>query len=506
MRPGLNNGVTEKSASDAPSGVLQALPQEIPLARNRHYALPAWLQPTVDFALILAAFALAYITRYHLSIFRPVLEINQADFGPYVPFAFIYAAILWLIYQGNGLYRPARGRALMEEIYSIGSGIASAIVVLLALFFIFQPLVFSRLMLVYVAVITLALLTLARVARRLLEAHLRSKGIGVERVLVVGAGDAGQAILRVMMARRNLGYQPIGYMDDDSAERADLGRVKWLGSPENLRSTIRRYQVDLVVIALPWSSHSLIQSLARTARRAGADVRLVPDVFQLNMRQVQVENLDGIPLLGVSSEQPFKGTSRLFKRAIDIGLIVLASPLLLAIFALTALAIRLESRGPVLYSARRVGENGREFDMLKFRSMIPDAEKYQQQLVEQLGEDPRHPKIRNDPRVTRVGRLIRATSVDELPQLANVLRGQMSLVGPRPPTPDEVALYEPWHMQRLAGIPGMTGLWQVSGRSHVPFDEMCLLDIYYLENWSVWMDLRILFMTLPHVLLRQGAY
>jgi exopolysaccharide biosynthesis polyprenyl glycosylphosphotransferase len=492
--------------TEAPSGVLQSIAQDIPLPRNRHYALPVWLQPAIDFVLILAAFALAYVARYELSIFRPVLEINQADFGPYTPFALIYAAILWVIYQGNGLYRPARGRALMEEVYQIGSGVASAIVVLLALFFIFQPLVFSRLMLLYVAVATVALLMLARVLRRVVEAHMRSKGIGVERVLVVGAGDAGQAILRVMMARRNLGYQPIGYMDDTAAVRADLGRVKWLGAPENLRSTIRRYQVDLVVIALPWSSHTLIQSLTRTATRAGADVRLVPDVFQLNMRQVQVENLDGIPLLGFNSEQPFRGTSRLVKRAIDISLIVLVSPLLLVIFALTALAIRLESPGSIFYTARRVGENGREFDMLKFRSMIPDAEKYQQQLVQELGEDPRHPKIRNDPRVTRVGRVIRATSIDELPQLVNVLLGQMSLVGPRPPTPDEVTLYEPWHMQRLQGIPGITGLWQVSGRSHVPFDEMCLLDIYYLENWSVWMDLRILFMTLPRVLLRQGAY
>jgi exopolysaccharide biosynthesis polyprenyl glycosylphosphotransferase len=353
-----------------------------------------------------------------------------------------------------------------------------------------------------------ALLTLARVVRRAVEAHLRSKGIGVERVLVVGAGEAGQAVLRTMMARRDLGYQPIGYMDetDDNNDRADLGRVKWLGSPENLRSTIRRHHVDLVVIALPWSSHDLIQSLTRAARRAGAEVRLVPDVFQLNMRQVQVENLDGIPLLGFNDERRFAGTNRVIKRAIDIGLILLASPILLLILAFTALAIRLESPGPVFYTARRVGENGREFDMLKFRSMIPDAEKYQQQLVEQLGEDPRHPKIKNDPRVTRVGRVIRAISVDELPQLVNVLLGQMSLVGPRPPTPDEVALYEPWHMQRLHGIPGITGLWQVSGRSHVPFDEMCLLDIYYLENWSVWLDLQILVMTLPRVLLRHGAY
>ena len=149
---------------------------------------------------------------------------------------------------------------------------------------------------------------------------------------------------------------------------------------------------------------------------------------------------------------------------------------------------------------------GREFNMIKFRSMVPDAEKYRQQLVEATGEDPRHPKIKNDPRITNVGAFIRATSIDELPQLINVLRGEMSLVGPRPPTPDEVALYEPWHMQRLQMIPGMTGMWQISGRSDVPFDEMCLLDIYYIENWSVRLDLQIMAMTIPYLLLQRGAY
>jgi lipopolysaccharide/colanic/teichoic acid biosynthesis glycosyltransferase len=138
--------------------------------------------------------------------------------------------------------------------------------------------------------------------------------------------------------------------------------------------------------------------------------------------------------------------------------------------------------------------------------MIPDADKFREQLVRDSGEDPRHPKIKNDPRITRVGRFIRATSLDELPNLFNVLRGQMSLVGPRPPTPDEVALYQPWHMQRLQTLPGLTGLWQVHGRSEVPFDEMCLLDIYYIENWSVGLDAQILMMTVPRVLLRHGAY
>jgi lipopolysaccharide/colanic/teichoic acid biosynthesis glycosyltransferase len=144
--------------------------------------------------------------------------------------------------------------------------------------------------------------------------------------------------------------------------------------------------------------------------------------------------------------------------------------------------------------------------MYKFRSMIPDADRYRQQLIETHEQDPRHPKIVDDPRITKVGKFIRRTSLDELPNLFNVLRGEMSLVGPRPPLPDEVALYEQWHRQRLQTIPGLTGLWQVSGRSEVPFDEMVLMDIYYIENWSVLFDIQILFMTIPKVLLRRGAY
>jgi lipopolysaccharide/colanic/teichoic acid biosynthesis glycosyltransferase len=144
--------------------------------------------------------------------------------------------------------------------------------------------------------------------------------------------------------------------------------------------------------------------------------------------------------------------------------------------------------------------------MIKFRSMIENADAMRSQLVQTLELDPRHPKIKDDPRITRVGRFIRRTSIDELPNLINVLTGQMSLVGPRPPTPDEVALYAPWHRQRLQVKPGMTGLWQVNGRSEVPFDEMCLLDIYYIENWSMGLDAQILMMTIPRVLMRSGAY
>lgn len=470
-------------------------------------AEPRWLMPLLDIVLAFVAFALAYYVRYDLQLLRPVFEANVATFTPYLPYVAFYALLMLANYRGRGLYKNIRGRSWAEEVYTVTNGATNATVMVMAVSFFLQPAVFSRLMLIYAAAITVMLLSVARVGQRIIRANLRNKGIGVQRVLIVGVGETGQAVLRTMIARKELGYIPVGYLDDDPDRgNVDLGRVKGLGKTENLKQVIHDHKVDLVLVTLRWTHHDLIVDLVRISQRAGVDVRIVPDVFQLNMRQVQVENLDGIPLLGMSATRPFYRTNRLLKRAMDWALILIASPVLIPVLALVALAIRLEGPGPIFYAQRRVGENGRGFNMVKFRSMVPDAEKSRQQLVEDHQLDPRHPKIPDDPRITRVGKVIRKTSLDELPNLYNVLRGEMSIVGPRPPTPDEVQLYDPWHRQRLKIMPGITGLWQVSGRSDVPFDEMCLLDIYYIENWSIQLDLQILMMTLPRVLMRQGAY
>jgi exopolysaccharide biosynthesis polyprenyl glycosylphosphotransferase len=462
--------------------------------------------PLIDIMGAILAFLLAYIMRYELEILRPVLEINTATFSPYLPYMAAYVGWLLLMYRGSGLYRAVRGRPLSEEIYAIINGVTSATVMVMALSFIFQPLVFSRLMVLYVAAVTIIALIGARVALRMVQARRRARGIGIERVLVVGAKGVGQAVVSTMLVRKDLGYLPVGFLDDDpTVGIADLGRVRGFGAISNFPQVVKEQNVDLVVITLDWAHHPTIMQIVQQAKDAKINVRVVPDVFQLNLRQVSVENLDGIPLLGVSGKT-MGGANRIAKRAMDITLILLASPVLLLAFALVAIAIRLEGTGPIFYRQKRVGENGRPFDIIKFRSMVLEADTLRQTLVEQYKLDPRHPKIPDDPRQTRVGKFIRRTSLDELPNLINVVRGQMSIVGPRPPTPDEVALYQPWHMERLKTMPGVTGLWQVSGRSDVPFDEMCLLDIYYIENWSLRLDAQILMATVPRVLQRSGAY
>ena len=480
---------------------------------------PRWLMPVVDAALVMLSFVLAFILRYDLQIIRPIIDPSRAELTPYLPYALIYALLLYLNYTGNDLYRNVRGRAFSEEVTIIINGVTIATVILLAMFFLLQPLVTSRLMLVYVAGITVMLLSSARLIRRILLARYRARGIGVQRVLLVGMAETGKSVLGTLISRPDFGLDVIGYLDDlpplngnengfdDTQVQKKLGRVKYLGKPSALQNILTTNHTDMVIITLPWKQYDQIITLAKTVQKAKVEVRIVPDIFQLNMRRLQIENLDGVPLLGITDGREFSTTARLTKRALDIVLVIMGAPLWIPLMVLVALAIRLDGEGSIFYRQPRLGENGRVFPMYKFRSMVPNADAMRDALMKQYASlDPRHMKIADDPRVTRIGKFIRRTSLDELPNLLNVVRGDMSLVGPRPPTPDEVTLYQDWHRQRLHAMPGMTGLWQVSGRSNIPFDEMCLMDIYYIENWSLAFDVQLLLMTIPRVLMRRGAY
>lgn len=235
------------------------------------------------------------------------------------------------------------------------------------------------------------------------------------------------------------------------------------------------------------------------------DFKLVPDLFELAMDRVDIHEVGGLPLIGLKSAR-IAGWNYWVKRSMDL---VVSSMVLLVCSipaAILAVAIKLDSDGPVLFRQERVGKDGKRFTCYKFRTMVRDAE---QQLGELDGAeemDQRLIKRRDDPRRTRVGAWLRRTSVDELPQFVNVLRGEMSIVGPRPPVPSEVARYDTWHLDRLLITPGLTGLWQVSGRSNLTFEEMVRLDLYYAEHWSPWLDVKIMLRTIPAILTARGAY
>ena len=468
---------------------------------------PRWLFPLIDAALAFVAFGLAYVLRYELQIILPLPEPIQRDFSPYIPFAAVYALLIWLNYQRNGLYRNIVGRAWLEEVYLIASSVAVSIVIVLAIFYILQPLVTSRLMLLYAAALTVIVASISRLIRRWALAYLRHHGIGIRRVLIIGMGDIGRSLLGIMLSRPEFGYRPVGFLDDDAEKSAvSMGRVEAMGSTAQLADAIEAHMVDTVIITFRWKHYDRIQELTEVCRAANTDLRIVPEIMQLNIRQVQVENLDGIPLLGIGAQRSFSRADQLIKRGLDLALVIATLPLWAPVSLVVALALKFEGAGPVLFRQIRVGKDGRQFRMLKFRSMVDGAEELEEEMLRESGEDPRHPKFVDDPRITRAGRFLRRTSLDELPNFINVIRGEMSLVGPRPPTPREVTLYEPRHTRRLQITPGITGWWQVRGRSNVPFDEMCEMDMYYIDNWSISMDIEILMLTIPRVFLRSGAF
>lgn len=475
------------------------------------FAERQWFLAIIDALLIWGAFLLSYYLRYNIELFQPVDEANFAPFDPYISYTIIFMVWVLIANQSAQLYTQHRERSWANEWFSITNASANAGLVVMAISFMFQPLVFSRLLIVQAVVLTVLLLGGVRLALRSLKKRLQRRGIGIKRVLIIGADDLGRHVLRTLVARPDLGFRPIGFLDDDpQLGQTDLGRVQAFGQLSNLTSVFDEYLVDMVIVTLPWEEHHQIVEIIEACEARQISVRTVPDLIQLNLSQVQMEMLGGIPMLGVQREVGFHPVNQLLKRGLDLTLITIALPILLPLFAMIALAIRLDTKGAIFFRQERIGQNGKPFKMVKFRSMIVGAEQMWDQIIRESAEivDLRRfdkDKI-EDPRITKVGRFLRKTSLDELPNLINVVKGEMSLVGPRPQVRREVDYYEPWHYQRLKVRPGMTGMWQISGRSDIPFDEMCLLDIYYIENWSLGLDLQILLQTGPRVLFGVGAY
>lgn len=469
---------------------------------SRNGRVPGWVV-LLDIATIIVAFLGGYWVRYDLRWFLDVAY--DAPLSAYLPFLILYVVLTPVFFVVDGVYRTWP-RSWMDQVYRITNATAKVTVLMLAVTFVFRPRYYSRAMLIEVGLLTIGLLALVRGAEGIAIAYLRRRGVGIKRVVIVGAGEIGRTVMRTIVARPDLGYRVVGFVDDNPDKGyTDIGRFKALGPLDNLPAILDEERPDEVIITLPWMYHRKIIGIVRECERRNARSRIVPDLFQMSLTQVNVEDLGGVPLIGVRTVSISKG-ALLVKQLIDVTVAAVGLLLCAPLFMLIALAIRLDSPGPVIFRQTRVGLRGRHFEIYKFRSMHVGAEEQQDMLADRNEADGPIFKIRDDPRLTRVGRILRRLSLDELPQLVNVLRGEMSLVGPRPPIPAEVEKYQEWHKKRLAAPPGMTGLWQVSGRSRLSFDEMVLLDIYYIENWSLWLDFKILMRTIPKVLLGEGAY
>ncbi len=459
-----------------------------------------------DSVLINVAFLLAYTLRYDVQLLRPVEPIFDNPPTVYIPFAILLTGLLLITFKIDGVYQSHRLGLWLEQMYAIVRGTTLGILLMVGITFFYQPTFYSRLIFVYDSVLIVVLLGVGRLVWGFILAQLRRRGIGVVRVLIVGADEVGRTVIRTVMAQPELGYRIVGLISDQfDTNTLNIGPIPMLGGLEKIPQAISDQHIDEVVIALPWTDQQRVLEVFQTCDRLGVRARTVPDIFQLSLNRVDVEDLGGVPLLGLKSAS-FRGTNLLVKRLIDLIVGGLISLIALPFVLILAIAIRINSPGSIIFKQKRVGMRSKEFTIYKFRTMRAGAEEEQERLLVYNEFTGPLFKMKDDPRITRVGRFLRKTSLDELPQLFNVLKGDMSLVGPRPHIASEVAQYQDWQKQVLEAPPGMAGLSQVSGRSQLSFDEQCLLDIYYIENWSPALDIKILLRTIPKVLSGEGAY
>jgi exopolysaccharide biosynthesis polyprenyl glycosylphosphotransferase len=343
--------------------------------------------------------------------------------------------------------------------------------------------------------VLVARVTARSIARRVIPA---------ERTLFVGGGPVARVLLDKIRAHPEYALTPIGYLEgEDSAGGSLDGMLPYLGRVTDLEAVCTATGVERIVVAAPSVEQEQLADVVRVATGLSVKVGILPQLFDVLGPSVAVDDVEGVTLLGLRPAA-LSPSSRFLKRSMDVAIASVALAAFAPVFAAAAVAIKLTSRGPVLYRQERVGQRGRRFFIYKLRTMVEDADR----RVDELRHLSAHPVwllLEHDPRVTRVGRFLRRTSIDELPQLWNVIKGEMSLVGPRPMPPDVDEVISGWRRRRLDLTPGITGLWQVLGRTKIPFEEMLKLDYLYVTNWSLWQDLRLLVQTLPAIIRQRGA-
>jgi exopolysaccharide biosynthesis polyprenyl glycosylphosphotransferase len=466
-----------------------------PVIENRRKrwlpALMGMLLVVVDVSIVAGAYLLAYAGRFAMDDTLPTLSFDR-----YLRLVLMAGVLSSVLLATHGLYRLERPKSWPVRVRDIASSSSTALVLAITVSFFLGDQAFSRLWLAWGWVLAIIALIVWRVLAHHLYEFLRDAFGPTNRVLIVGANRLGRQLADELDQR----YEVVGYVDNG----VDLDQLELplLGPIAQLEELVQAYAVDELIIALPsarreQASHILARGFGRHVQ-----VKLLPELDPLLPDRFAVHQLGGRQYLGFV---PVAAVSWL-KRATDLVLVSLGLLVISPILAMIAIGVKLDSPGPVFYRQQRVGKDGRLFSMFKFRSMCQDADRRLETLRGQNEASGPLFKMRNDPRVTRVGAVLRRWSLDELPQLINVLRGEMSLVGPRPPLQKEVDEYEEWQLGRLRAVPGLTGLWQVSGRSEVPFHDMVRLDLHYIRNWSLALDLEILLRTIPAVLTNRGAY
>jgi exopolysaccharide biosynthesis polyprenyl glycosylphosphotransferase len=462
-----------------------------------------------DLSLLLVSLGLTIVFRYSPAE-NPTFVIDYLSNRIKITNALLGLGLLlsWHVaFAVQGLYVSHRLRAIRIELKEVGRAVLISSVLLLVAANLGKWPTINILTVALFALVSFALIGSGRFFLRLNLRRLRRRGHNVKTLLLVGGGARGRRFAAQINLRQDLGYRLLGYVDNDRtfAGQAIEGSP-WIGTIEELPHIITNEVIDEVAIALPIKSqYSQIEAAVMLLEEQGITTHLLSDLFPQKLARSQSTDLDGLPLVSLHSAPLFSWRTeakRIFDFAAATLLLLIAGPAL----ALVAIIIKLESKGPIFFVQERVGLNKRRFRMLKFRTMQRDAEARMSE-IEHLNEKTGPIfKIRNDPRVTSVGRWLRRTSIDELPQLVNVLLGDMSIVGPRPLSVRDATRMElAWQKRRFSVKPGLTCLWQVSGRSNLSFDQWMQLDLEYIDRWSLGLDASILLRTIPAIVLARGA-
>jgi len=451
---------------------------------------------TLTFAVVLVARYLPTWRGYPTS--RAATVLTAVIPKHYVGILLLYSALIVLFSRMYGLYHTPRDRSKLQETALVAKALSWSTAMLMATIYLSGAKTISRLVILASAAMNIVVLAAWRMWKRVIVERRVAAGVGVRDVLVVGAGKIGREIAKYFDTNRHLGVVVKGFLDDNHVEDPRV-----LGRIEHLVEICRAHFVDEVIITIP-SVRSRVRRVLSQARQHNLDVKLVPDLYGSFTRGATLEHLGRVPVMSLRKRSlPVSG--RVVKRAMDIiGSVIglaLFSPFIVAI----AVAIWLDTPGPVFYRGRRAGRKGRQFVCYKFRTMVENADALKESVSHLNEREGATFKIDDDPRITRVGRFLRKYSLDELPQLWNVLKGDMSLVGPRPHPLDDYQKYDLEHLRRLDVTPGLTGLWQVTARRDPSFENNVAFDLEYIENWNLWLDLRILLRTISVVVVGTGS-
>jgi exopolysaccharide biosynthesis polyprenyl glycosylphosphotransferase len=468
----------------------------------------------MDLALTSAAFFFAFWVR--AVVLPAVLPGRFSAFYPlsaYLPLLPLVLLIWGVLLLASDRYRSHRTVVLLDEALEIVKVCVSGLAILAFTFYAFrldERLLggdeFSRLWVLMVGIFACVLLLMEKLALRLLSRYVRSRGYNYRTVLIVGTNPSAVALADSIRNHRYWGFKIVGFVAHPPSEGGVVPEEcrPHVGTIDDIPRLVEENVIDDVFFCLSRRDLDQMEDLFLALQEQGIRTRFAVNLFPHTKARVKMEDVDGMPLLTFSTA-PEGWLPLVAKRFLDVGLSLLLVVLSLPVMVSIALLIRLTQGGGVLYAQTRCGLNGRRFTLYKFRTMVEGAEQKRQDLLHLNEMDGPVFKLRQDPRVTRLGRFLRRFSLDELPQLWNVLAGDMSLVGPRPPIPDEVAQYKRWQRRRLSMKPGLTCLWQISGRNQIDFESWMALDLEYIDTWSPWLDMKILLKTVPAVLSGRGA-